>query len=162
MNKLATLITLAAVAALTGCHTAHIEVGPDGTWSADIYDNFIRREFKGFKAEVAEGGKFKAEVNGYATDASEQLSAFTKEMWAGLGILGRIAASTINPVAASTPLTSEGAASSDVAAILKAQAELKQAVAELKKAAAATSQLPNSSTSQLSNSACPDGNCGDK
>lgn len=135
------LIAIAiAATALAGCHTAHIEVGPDGTWSADIYDNFIRREFKGFKAEVAEGGKFKAEVNGYATDASEQLPAFTKEMWAGLGILGRIAATTVNPAASAVPLTQDAANATDVAALVKAANEAKtqlaNAKAELEKAKA--------------------------
>lgn len=155
------LIAIAIAAmALAGCHTAHIEVGPDGTWSADIYDNFIRREFKGLKAEVAEGGKFKAEVNGYATDASEQLPAFTREMWAGLGILGRLAASTINPAVASVPLTAEAADATQVAALVKASAEAKAALAsakaELEKAKA---DLVAAQAAQTTEEDCADGSC---
>jgi len=100
MKKLILITCAAALALLTGCHTAHIEVKGDGSWTADIYDHWMSREIKGFEAEVAEGGKFKAKLTGMKSDASEQLPAFTREMWAGLGFLGRIAASMYNPAAA--------------------------------------------------------------
>lgn len=99
MRKL-TLMIGAAALALAGCHTAHIEVKGDGTWSADIYDNWISREINGFEAEVAEGGKFRAKLSGMKSDVSEQLPAFTREMWAGLGFLGQTLAAMYNPAAA--------------------------------------------------------------
>ena len=55
MKKLKMTTALAAIAAaMTGCHTAHIEVLGDGKWDADIYDNLVRREIKSFTGTVKE------------------------------------------------------------------------------------------------------------
>ena len=148
----------AIVAGLTGCQTAHVKCEGDGKWEASINSHWFRRDVDGFKAEVQPGGVFSIDLNGYKSDASEQLPAFTKEMWSGLAILGRIAATTMNPAAASVPLMSEAAKSDDISAILKAKAELEAqtaaAKAELAKARAAASQ--SSQQSQTSQSNCTD------
>lgn len=155
MKRIIATAVLAAMAA--GCHTAHIKVEGDGKWEADLYDNFIGRKIEKCSANVQEGGKFIFNLNGYETDTSEQLPAFTKEMWAGLGILGRIAAATVNPTAATVPLTAEPA---DAEAIAKLQRELAAAKAEVVKAKAeAKAATASATTSAATATACDGGNC---
>ena len=157
MKKLK-MVALAACAAamLAGCHTAHIEVLGDGKWSADIYDNLVRRDIKSFTGTVKEGGQFEFAINGYQTDTSEQLPAFTREMWSGLAILGRIAGSTVNPAVAAVPLTQEAASAADVERLVKANAELKAQVAAAKAEAAAKAGNGEQGTG---NGNCADGSC---
>lgn len=102
MRKKASIAAFTIAAALAGCHTAHIEVKGDGTWCADLYDNFLCREINGFEADIQEGGKFKLKLNALKSDASEKLPAFTKEMWSGICLLGQIAATMGNGTAAAT------------------------------------------------------------
>ena len=157
MKKLK-MVALAACAAamLAGCHTAHIEVLGDGKWNADIYDNLVRREIKSFTGTVKEGGQFEFAINGYQTDTSEQLPAFTREMWSGLAILGRIAGSTVNPAVAAVPLTQEAASAADVERLVKANAELKAQVAAAKAEAAAKAGSGEQGTGSGN---CSDGSC---
>ena len=157
MKKLK-MVALAASAAamLAGCHTAHIEVLGDGKWSADIYDNLVRREIKSFAGTVKEGGQFEFAINGYQTDTSEQLPAFTREMWSGLAVLGRIAGSAVNPAVAAVPLTQEAASAADVERLVKANAELKAQVAAAKAEAAAKAGSGEQGTGSGN---CSDGSC---
>lgn len=83
-----------AAAALCGCQTAHVRCDGDGKWEASVNSHWFRRDIDGFEAEVTQGGQFKLKLNGYKGDASEQLPAFTREMWNGLAVLGRMAAGT--------------------------------------------------------------------
>lgn len=140
MKKLIMTTAMAAIAAamLAGCHTAHIEVLGDGKWNADIYDNLVRREIKSFTGTVKDGGQFEFAINGYQTDTSEQLPAFTREMWSGLAIIGRLAGATVNPAVASVPLTQDAASAADVERLVKANAELKAQVAAAKASVAKT------------------------
>ncbi len=155
MKKLKMMALAACAAALAGCHTAHIEVLGDGKWSADIYDNMVRREIKTFTGSVKEGGQFEFAINGYRTDASEQLPAFTREMWSGLAVIGRLAGTVFNPAVASVPLTQEAASATDVERLVKANADLKAQVAAAKAEAtkAETTKSGNGSTD------CADGSC---
>lgn len=131
------LMLIAILAAFAGCHTAHIEVDGDGKWRADLYDNFIGRKIERCSADVKEGGQFTFNLNGYSSDASEQLPASLKEFWAGVGILGRLAAATFNPAVASVPLTADAANADDVAKITKELAAAKAELAKIKAAAKA-------------------------
>ena len=99
MKKLMIIATAAAAAA--GCQTAHVKVDGDGKWEATVRSHWFSREIADLSGEVMEGGKFKFALNGYKGDVSEQLPAFTREMWQGLAFLGQIAAATVNPAAAS-------------------------------------------------------------
>jgi hypothetical protein len=157
MKKLK-IVALAAIAAaaLAGCHTAHFEVLGDGKWKADIYDNLVRREIKTFTGKVKEGGQFEFAINGYQTDTSEQLPAFTREMWSGLAVIGRLAGATVNPAVASVPLTQEAANAADVERLVKANAELKAQVAAAKAEAA---KAGNGEQGTGNGSACADGSC---
>ena len=65
-------------------------------------------------------------LNGYKEDVSEKFPAFTREMWAGLGVIGRLAAATVNPTAASVPLTADAADGESVAKLVKAKADADQ------------------------------------
>ena len=155
MKKLKMTTALAAIAAaMTGCHTAHIEVLGDGKWNADIYDNLVRREIKSFTGTVKDGGQFEFAINGYQTDTSEQLPAFTREMWNGLAIIGRLAGATVNPAVASVPLTQDAASAADVERLVKANAELKAQVAAAKAEAA---KAGNGEQGTGNGSACADG-----
>lgn len=155
MKRIITTAILAALAA--GCHTAHIKVEGDGKWEADLYDNFIGRKIEKCSADVKEGGQFTFNLGGYSSDASEQLPASLKEFWAGVGILGRLAAATFNPAVASVPLTAEPA---DAEAIAKLQRELAAAKAELVRAKAeAKAATASATTSAATATACDGGNC---
>lgn len=149
MKKTLLLAAIAAAAVMAGCHTAHIEVRGDGAWSADLYDNFIGRKIESCTADVQEGGKFKFNLNGYGSDVSEQLPVFTKEMWHGLGILGRLAGAAVNPAVAGVPLSDEAANADDVAKLIRENAAAK-AKAEIKAAKAASGKSAD----------CADGTCG--
>ena len=149
MKKIA-MITLAALA-LAGCQITRIKRNDNGELEASITSHWLQREVNKCEIEkTAEGYKFI--LNGYKSDASEQLPAFTREMLSGLAIFGRLAAATINPTVGTVPLTAEGADAEAIAKIqqslatakaeatkakaeaTKAKAELKQAQAELEKA----------------------------
>jgi uncharacterized membrane protein YqiK len=145
---------IAALAALVdGCQVTKIKRNDNGDLEASIMSHWLQREVN--KCEIvktADGYKFI--LNGYKSDASEQLPAFTREMWAGIGILGRLAGAVANPAVASVPLTSEAASADDIAKLTKAaadakaeatraKAELAKAKAEAKAASASTSDCPN-------------------
>ena len=95
------LLCAACCCVFCGCQTAHVKVGADGVWEATLASHWFSRDIDSFSAEVREGGKFTLSLNGYKGDVSEQLPAFTREMWQGLAFLGQIAAATVNPAAAS-------------------------------------------------------------
>jgi len=148
------LLILAALAATAGCTTAYIET-PE--WKAKINSHWLKRDVDKLAVQRLADGSYSVDLNGYKSDASEQLPAFTREMWAGLGILGRIAATTINPAASAVPLTSEPANAADVAALVKvtneAKTQLANAKAELAKVKA---DLDAAQAAQTTEENCPE------
>lgn len=168
--RLALFAALAVVASLifAGCGTVSVECEGDGKWNAKIRNSWLRRDIDGFEANIEEGGKFSVKLNAVKSDVSEQVPAFTREMWSGLAILGRIAATAVNPAASAVPLTQEPANATDVAALVKANAELKAQVAAAKAATSGrdearpsqtTSETSASSATSGSSSDCPNGSC---
>lgn len=147
-------IAIAAVA-IAGCQSVDIET-PE--WKARVQSKMFGRNVDQL-AVVRTADGYTVNVSGYKGDVSEQFPAWTREMWAGIGILGRIAATTINPAASAVPLTSEPANAADVAALVKATNEAKVALenakAELEKVKAASA----SSATSGSSSDCADGSC---
>lgn len=151
------LIIAALALAAAGCQSSKFEkriTHPDGTQDdvrVSIWSNMFKRDLDSFNLDRKGEGEFTLALNGYKSDTSEQLPAFTREMWSGLGILGRIAAATVNPTAAAVPLTAEPA---DAEAIAKLQRDLAAAKAEVIKAKAATASATTSVAT-----ACEGGNC---
>ena len=96
--------------------------------------------------------KFTLSLNGYKGDASEQLPAFTREMWSGLAILGRLAGSAINPAVAAVPLTDAAAEPAAVSSIVTAQGAAAAQKIQAKKTA-------SRQTATATAADCPDGNC---
>ncbi len=151
MKKLAMLAALAAIfAGITGCQTAHVKT-PE--WEASINSHWFKRDVDKLSVQRQADGSYTLDLNGYKGDASEQLPAFTREMWSGLAILGRLAGSAVNPAVSAVPLTQEAASAADVEKLVKANAELKAQVAAAKAAAKA------SSATSVSSSDCADGSC---
>ena len=152
------LIAIAiAATALAGCQSVAIKT-PE--WEATIKSHWFRRDVDKLAVQRLADGSYSVDLNGYKGDASEQLPAFTKEMWAGLGILGRIAATAVNPAASAVPLTAEAADATQVAALVKASADAKAALAsakaELEKAKA---DLAAAQAAQTTEKDCADGSC---
>ena len=152
------LIAIAiAAAALAGCQSVAIKT-PE--WEATIKSHWFRRDVDKLAVQRLADGSYSVDLNGYKGDASEQLPAFTKEMWSGLGILGRIAATAVNPAASAVPLTAEAADADKVSALVKASAEAKAALAsakaELEKAKA---ELAAAQAAQTTEAECSGGDC---
>lgn len=142
-------------AVFCGCETAHIKVGDNGTWEAWLSSHWLSRDIDSFAAQVQEGGKFTMQLNGYKGDVSEQLPAFTKEMWSGLAILGRLAGSAINPAVAAVPLSDAAAEPAAVSSIVTAAGNAKAQTIQAKK----TTTKTQTATQSSSTDDCPDGNC---
>lgn len=132
MKKSMIAALVAAAMAVAGCHTAHVKVTPDGGWEADLYDNMISRDIKSFTGEVKEGGQFKFALNGYQSDVSEQLPAFTREMWQGVALGMRLGLTAASPAVATVPLTTEAADANAVAQAVSAQGQARAQVLEAK------------------------------
>lgn len=77
-------------------------------------------------------GEVDFDLNGYNGDTSEQFAAWTKEMWSGLGVIGRLAAATVNPAASGVPLTAEAANGENVSQIIKSKNEADVALQKTK------------------------------
>lgn len=142
-------LLMLAVAALLfdGCQTAYIKT-PE--WEAKISSHMFKRDVDKLAVQRQLDGSYSIDLNGYKGDVSEQFPIWTREMWQGLGIIGRIAATAVNPAAAGVPLTSEAANAADVASLVKANADLKAQLAQAKAAAKAGAKAD-----------CPDGKCGE-
>ena len=146
MKQILTIAALAAMAA--GCQSSKFEkriTHPDGTQDevcVSIWSNMFKRDLDSFNLDRKGEGEFTLALNGYKGDMSEQLPAFAREMWTGLGILGRIAAAPVNPTAAAVPLTTEAASAEEIAKLQResaaAKAELVKAKAEAKAATTAS------------------------
>jgi hypothetical protein len=154
MKKLMITLAALALAELVGCTTAHIKT-PE--WEATIKSHWLKRDVDKLALSRQADGSYSIDLNGYKTDASEQLPAFTREFWGGVAILGRIAGAAVNPAVASVPLTQEAASAADVEKLVKANAELKAQVA----AAEALAAKASSATSVSSSGDCEGGECGD-
>ena len=98
MKKLMIIATVAALGALAGCQTAHIKTAE---WEASVNSHWFKRDVDKLSVTRGADGSYTVDLNGYKGDTSEQLPAFTREMWAGIGFLGQIAASMYSPAAAS-------------------------------------------------------------
>lgn len=123
MKKLIILPLVAAT--LTGCQLTHVKT-PE--WEVSLRSHWFKRDVDKFDVQRNADGSYSVSLNGYKSDTSEQLPAFTREVWAGLGVLGRIAGAAVNPAVASVPLTAEPA---DPAAVAKIQREVAAQKAEL-------------------------------
>ena len=159
MKKLLIFAALAAIA--SGCSSTYVKT-PE--WEAKVTSHLFKRDVDKLAVSRLADGSYSVDLNGYKGDASEQLPAFTKEMWTGLGILGRIAGAAVNPAVASVPLVPEQAANADdVAKLVKANAELKAqvtkakaALVEAKAEAKATAAKSTATTGTTTNADCPD------
>ena len=107
MKKLM-LIGIAA-AALAGCQSTEIKT-PE--WEVRIKSNMFKRDVDKVSVDRLADGSYSVYLNGYKGDVSERLPEFTREMWAGLGFLGQIAASLYNPAAASVKQTTANTSAS--------------------------------------------------
>ena len=145
---------VASAFCLAGCGSVNVACEGDGKWEAKISTGWLRRDIDGFEADIQEGGKFTVKLNSVKSDVSEQLPSFTREMWSGLAILGRLAGSAVNPAVAAVPLTQEAANAADVEKLVKANAELKAQVAAAEALAAKASSATSGSSSE-----CADGSC---
>lgn len=145
------LMIIAALAALAGCTSTSIETAE---WKAKVSNHWFAKDVDKLSITKAADGSYSIDLNGYREDVSEKLPLFTKEMWYGLGILGRIAATAYNPAASAVPLTDAAADAEQVAALVKANAEAK---AELAKAKAEAAALKASATTTTNS--CADGSC---
>jgi hypothetical protein len=130
-------IMFAALATLAfgGCSLTSVKT-PE--WEAHVRSHWFKRDVDKLDIQRSADGSYSVSLNGYKSDASEQFPAFTREMWGGLAILGRIAAATVNPTAAAIPLTTEPA---DAEAVAKLQRELATAKAEVLRAKAAVAAI---------------------
>ena len=152
------LMIIAALAALAGCTTTTVETAE---WKAKLGNHWFARDVDKFSVTRSADGSYSIDLNGYREDVSEKLPLFTKEMWYGLGILGRIAATAYNPAASAVPLTDAAADADKVSALVKAnaeaKAELEKAKAEAAKAKAEAAALKASATTTTNG--CADGSC---
>ena len=163
MKKLMILAAAAVslVVAFTGCQMTHVKT-PE--WEATINSHWLKRDVDKLYVQRMADGSYSVELNGYKGDASEQFPAWTREMWGGLAVIGRLAGATFNPAVASIPLTSEAANGEDVEKLVKANAEYKVQLAQVKaevekaKAELAAKQLDAKQTGSSGSSAedCPD------
>ena len=110
-------ILFAALAAIfAGCQTAHIET-PE--WKASINSHWFKRDVDKLAVTRQADGSYSLSLNGYKSDASEQLPAFTREMWQGLAFVGQLVAASASPVRApsiAVPVAAEPAKSAGGAA----------------------------------------------
>ena len=159
MKKL--MITLAALAVveLTGCTTAHIKTGE---WEATIKSHWLKRDVDKLAISRQADGSYSLDLNGYKSDTSEQLPAFTREFWAGVAILGRLAGSAVNPAVAAVPLTQEAASAADVEKLVKANAELKAKSLELEATKLELEKLKAESSKLEAKESTNCTDCGDK
>ena len=150
MKTTITMMLVACAAAFSGCQLTHVKT-PE--WEVSLRSHWFKRDVD--KCEVVRNadGSYNVSLNGYKSDASEQLPAFTKELWYGLGVLGRLAGAAVNPAVAGVPLTEEAAKADDIAKLIResaaAKVELEKAKAELKAAKASSGQSAE----------CADGSC---
>jgi len=159
MKKLIALAVFCTIGAilLQGCSTTYVKT-PE--WEAKVTSHWLKRDVDKLAVNRLADGSYSVDLNGYKSDASEQLPAFTKEMWAGIGILGRLAGAAINPAVASVPLTADAANADDVAQLVKANAALKAQVAAAKAELAKVKAAGNAaSTTGGTTTDCADGNC---
>lgn len=105
MKKLIGIVLIVAVAC--GCTSTHIKADGKGGWEARVNSHWFAKDVDRINVAVSEGGKFTAEMNGYKGDVSEKLPLWTAEMWTGLGVIARLAATAYNPAASGVPLTTE-------------------------------------------------------
>lgn len=155
------LLIIAALAALAGCTSTTIETAE---WKAKVSNHWFAKDVDKLSITKGADGSYSIDLNGYREDVSEKLPAFTKEMWLGLGILGRLAAASVNPAAAGVPLTDEAADAEQIAALVKANAEAKAELAKAKAEAAALKAQGSGVSCQgpdCKDTSCKDGSCDD-
>lgn len=99
MNKLIFTAACAVASLFSGCTTAHIKTGE---WEATINSHWLKRDVDKLSITRGADGSYTVNLNGYKSDTSEQLPAFTREMWNGLAVIGRLAMGAPAPVAAAT------------------------------------------------------------
>lgn len=163
MNRI--ILTTLAALALAGCQITRIKRNDNGELEASIISHWLQREVNQCEIEkTADGYKFI--LNGYKSDASEQLPAFTRETLGGLAIIGRLAGTVFNPAVAGVPLTAEAADADAIKQIqdsiaaakaneAKAKAEATKAKAELAKAKAEL----EAAKAQSNSAECANGEC---
>lgn len=113
---LASLLVSLSLAALTGCQTAHIKT-PE--WEASLNSHWFKRDVDRLDVKRTADGGYSISLNGYKSDASEQLPQFTRETLAGLVAIGQLfpmAAHTSAPVTTYTPAAPAAAYSAASAA----------------------------------------------
>lgn len=161
MNKLMVIVAAAMCAAMFGCTSTTVET-PE--WKAKIANHWFARDVDKFTVNRLADGSYTIALNGYKEDVSEQFPAFTREMWAGLGIIGRLAAATINPASSAVPLTAEAADADKVSQLVKAKSEADAKLVKAKAEAAAIQKTMQAFAAAGGNVAtanvtCADGSC---
>ena len=86
---LASLLASLSLAALTGCQTAHIKTTSDG-WEATINSHWFKRDVDKLSVTKTGQDSYSIALNGYRSDASEQLPQFTRDVLAGLVAIGQL------------------------------------------------------------------------
>lgn len=114
---------------LCGCQTTYVKT-PE--WEAKVTSHWFQRDLDQLSIDKKSDGGYAVNLNGYKGDTSEQLPAFTKEMWSGLGIIGRLAAATVNPAAGGVPLTDEAGDGENIAKLVKAKSDADVALQKTK------------------------------
>lgn len=149
-----------ACACVVGCTTFYVKT-PE--WEASVKSHWLKRNVGSFKISRNVDGSYSVDVKDYETDASEQFPVWTKEMWAGLGVIGRLAAATVNPTASGVPLTADAADGATIDQIVRANADAKATLAKAKAEAAAIKAAAKASaaTNTCSDGSCATGSCTD-
>jgi hypothetical protein len=121
-----------AVCGLVGCSTTEIESDGNGGYRIKARTSWIDREIKRLSGKVMEHGKFEFELEGVTSDVSEQLPAFTREMWQGIALGLRMGLTAVQPAVATVPLTQDGADANALSQAVTAHGAAKAQVIEAK------------------------------
>jgi hypothetical protein len=159
LQVVAIVAMLALAFGFAGCQTAHVKTAE---WEASINSHWFKRDVDKLNVTRQADGSYSLDLNGYRGDVSEQFPAFMKETLTGIATIGRIAATAVNPAASGVPLTTDAADASDVAALVRANAELKAQVAAAKRLSEQAKSAAASAATDAASAECPDGNCGDR
>lgn len=151
--KTMTMIALAACAAMfAGCASTKASWGGEelvrGADGLPIFDrdgkvqvvkkpveisawrHWFDSEISKARFGIDKEGRIDFDLNGYNGATSEQFGLWTKEMWAGMGAIARLAAAAYNPAASAVPLSAEAANGEDVSQLVKAKSDADVALAK--------------------------------
>ena len=162
MKKTMTVALAACAAAvMAGCTSTTVET-PE--WKAKIANHWFARDVDKFTVNRQADGGYSIALNGYKEDVSEKLPEFTRETWLGLGVIGRLAAATVNPAASAVPVAAEPADGESVAKLVEAKADAEAKLVKARAEADAIQKTMQAFAAAGGNLAkatvtCADGSC---